>query len=60
VTREVSYYQDLASGEIVERWTNPLNGKTVCVVQVANDPADVLSDTQRSTPTHYSWFRTDP
>jgi hypothetical protein len=22
--------------------------------------ADVLSDTQRSTPTHYSWFRTGP
>lgn len=126
VTREVSYYQDLASGEIIERWTNPLNGKTVCVVQVANDPvsnvfppaskdranpfaaftlagdvatlrwdiplaypnalqpaehpeestgptylasehftffantADVLSDSQRSTPTHYSWFRTGP
>jgi len=126
VTREVSYYQDLATGEIIERWTNPLNGQSVCVVQVANDPvsnvfppasndrpnpfaafrlagdvatlrwdiplaypnalqpgehteestgptylasehftffanaADVLSDAQRSTPTHYSWFRTGP
>jgi len=126
VTREVSYYQDLATGQIIEQWANPFNGRTVCVVQVANDPvsnlfpapskeranpfasfkvagdvaslrwdiplsypnalqpaeypeestgptylasehftffastADVTSDAQRSTPTHYSWFRTGP
>ncbi|MBL0123700.1 MAG: DUF1838 family protein [Betaproteobacteria bacterium] len=123
VTREVSYYQDLKTGEIIERWANPFNSKKVCVVQVANDPvsnkfpppskdspspfnvtgeiaslrwdvplaypnalppadhpdestgptylasehfiffantADLTSDTQRSTPTHFSWFRTGP
>lgn len=38
VTREVSYYEDLKTGEIIESWVNPFNGKTVCVVQVANNP----------------------
>jgi hypothetical protein len=124
VTREVSYYQDLKSGQIVESWANPFNNQKVCIVQVANDPvsshfvpptengraphfaiagdfgalrmdiplaypnalppaeypeestgptylasehfiffasrADLSSDVQRSTPTHYSWFRTGP
>ena len=125
-SREVSYYQDLQSGEIIEAWTNPMNGKKVCVLHVANDPvnneypapqkasasaapafnvaaditslrldiplaypnplqpaqypeestgatylasehfiyfadtAELTSDTLRSTPTHYSWFRTGP
>lgn len=38
VTREVSYYVDLKTGQIIERWANPFSGKTVDVVQVANDP----------------------
>lgn len=38
VTREVSFYVDLKTGQIIESWANPLNGKTVKVVQVANDP----------------------
>lgn len=124
VTREVSYYQDLKTGEIIESWHNPLNGKNVCVLHVANDPvnnkfarpsgaggavpfnirgdvtslrldiplaypnplqpkeypeestgstylasehfiyfaktSELTSDTLRSVPTHYSWFRTGP
>ncbi len=38
VTREVSYYQDLKSGEIIESWVNPLNNQKQCIVHVANDP----------------------
>lgn len=38
VTREVSFYVDLKTGQIVETWDNPFNGKTVKVIQVANDP----------------------
>lgn len=38
VTREVSFYVDIKSGQIIENWTNPINGKTVKVVHVANDP----------------------
>lgn len=124
VTREVSFYQDLKTGEIIESWHNPLNGKDVCVLHVANDPVnnsfarpsgagvgvpfnirgditslrldiplaypnpltpkeyseestgatylasehfiyfadtpELTSDTLRSVPTHYSWFRTGP
>ena len=38
VTREVSYYVDLKTGEITETWFNPVTEQTVCVLQVANDP----------------------
>lgn len=38
VTREVSYYQDLKSGEIIESWVNPMTQQKQCIVQVANDP----------------------
>jgi hypothetical protein len=38
VPREVSYYQDLKSGEIIESWVNPLNNQKQCIVPVANDP----------------------
>ncbi|NCT82005.1 MAG: DUF1838 domain-containing protein [Comamonadaceae bacterium] len=38
VTREVSFYVDLKTGQIIDSWANPFNGKTVKVVQVANDP----------------------
>jgi hypothetical protein len=40
VTREVSYYQDLKTGEIIESWMNPLTKTNVCVVHVANDPVN--------------------
>ncbi len=126
VTREVSFYQDLKTGEIIESWNNPFTDKKVCIVHVANDPvsnkfplppkdgpnnfapynpmgeitsmrwdiplaypnalqpnehpeestgptylasehflffmntADLTADTPRSTPVHYSWFRTGP
>jgi hypothetical protein len=38
--REVVYYTDLASGEILFEWANPYIGETVKVVDVANDPWD--------------------
>lgn len=38
VSREVTYYTDLVSGEIIEHWANPFTGETVEVLQVANDP----------------------
>lgn len=36
--REVGYYTDLKSGEILEEYKNPFHGETVKVVPVANDP----------------------
>lgn len=50
-TREVSYYQDLKSGEIIKSWANPLNGQKVCVVHVANDPVShTYSVSQSAAP----------
>jgi len=38
LNKEVIFYTDLRSGEIIEEWTNPWTGEKVDVVQVANDP----------------------
>ncbi len=38
VLREIGYYTDLKSGEILTEWTNPYFNEVVRVVPVANDP----------------------
>ena len=38
VLREVGYYTDLRSGEVMEEWHNPYIDETVPVVPIANDP----------------------
>jgi hypothetical protein len=50
--REVVYYTDLQSGEILFEWTNPFIGETVKVVDVANDPC-------RASPSSWTgpWVR---
>ena len=40
VSREVLFYQDPRSGEIVNTWTNPWTGEDVEVLHVANDPVN--------------------
>jgi len=40
ITREVTFYCDPVSGNILERWHNPLNGRDVQVIQVWNDPVN--------------------
>ena len=40
--REVLYYTDLATGDILERYTNPYTGEVVKVVPVANDPFNLV------------------
>lgn len=37
LTREIVFYTDPATGEILREWTNPLDGKTRPVVPIAND-----------------------
>ncbi|MEZ5457807.1 MAG: DUF1838 family protein [Steroidobacteraceae bacterium] len=34
--REVGFFFDLATGKVVDRWTNPLNEETVDVLHIAN------------------------
>lgn len=51
VTRELTFYRDLATGKIIEQWDNPINGQRVDVVQVANDPVNtVLNAPGREVP----------
>lgn len=43
VSRELMFYTDPKTGEIVREWTNPWTGKKVEVVHVANDPVNMRS-----------------
>jgi hypothetical protein len=45
VSREVMYYLDPATGEVVDRWANPWTGETVDVLHVANDPVNMQRPT---------------
>ena len=38
--RECGFFFDLASGEVLDRWRNPLTDEDVEVVHIANDPVD--------------------
>ncbi|GAA6184939.1 MULTISPECIES: DUF1838 family protein [Alteromonadaceae] len=38
VLKEVGFYTDLETGDVLEEWTNPYTNETVKVVPVANDP----------------------
>jgi hypothetical protein len=51
LTRELTFYRDLATGQIIDEWENPFNGQTVDVVHVANDPVNtVLNAPGREVP----------
>ena len=39
-SRELLFYQDPKTGEIMDQWTNPWTGETVEVLHVANDPVN--------------------
>ena len=49
LAREVAYYRDLKTGKILDKWENPITGKTNDVLQVVNDPVN-----QRLAPEHHS------
>ena len=40
VSRELLFYQDPQTGEILKEWTNPWTDETVSVLHVANDPVN--------------------
>ena len=40
--RETVYYKDLATGEVLETYTNPYTNEEVRVVPVANDPFNIV------------------
>jgi hypothetical protein len=41
VSREVLYYKDPATGQIIDEWKNPWSGDTVKVIHIANDPVNM-------------------
>ncbi len=52
VLREVGYYYDLATGEIMEEWLNPFTEEKVKIVHIANDPFNQeIRDTLPPGPT---------
>jgi hypothetical protein len=40
VSKEVMFYLDPKTGEVVRKWANPWTGETVDVMQIANDPVN--------------------
>ena len=51
VTRELTFYRDLATGAIIDAWDNPFTGERNTVVHVANDPVNtVLNAPGHSVP----------
>ena len=44
--RELVFYRDLATGELLDQWKNAYTGETVRVVDVANDPYSYLLTTK--------------
>ena len=51
LSREVAYYRDLKTGNIITKWDNPVTGKTNDVVQVINDPVNsVFGSSSRAFP----------
>ena len=40
VSREVLFYQDPVTGQILDEWKNPWTGETVKVLHIANDPVN--------------------
>ncbi len=51
--REVVFYRDLATGQLMDEWDNPYTGERVKVVDVANDPFNyVISDYYPDPPSY--------
>jgi hypothetical protein len=40
VSREILFYKDPVTGEILDEWKNPFTGETVKVIHIANDPVN--------------------
>jgi len=55
VSREVTYYQDLKTGNIIEQWDNPFNNKKVKIVQVSNDPVNNKYPSPKKVPYKFPW-----
>ncbi len=50
LSREIGFYTDLETGEILERWQNPFMERTVAVVPIQNDPVNRKFVVGQGTP----------
>lgn len=55
--KEVGYYTDLASGQILERWRNPMIDKEVEVLPIMNDPVNRRMAIDPAKPNNGLGFR---
>lgn len=55
ISREVSYYKDVKTREILETWTNPFTNEVVKVVQIANDPVNGKFGSPKTTKHNFPW-----
>jgi hypothetical protein len=53
VLREVGFYTDLETGEVLEEWNNPYLNETVRVVPIANDPFNHTITDYKIAPPNY-------
>jgi hypothetical protein len=53
LSREAAFYEDPDTGEILDCWRNPLNGKDVSVLHVWNDPVNFDWKASTWTPAVY-------
>jgi len=50
LAREVAYYRDLKTGKILDKWENPITGKTNDILQVVNDPVNSVFGSRMNLP----------
>jgi hypothetical protein len=56
--REIVFYRDIDTGEIMKEWKNPYTGRTVKVVPIANDPFNFTITEFQPEPPSYGGLNT--
>lgn len=59
VLREIGFYTDLKTGEVLEEWHNPYLDETVKVVPIANDPFNHTITDYYPAPPNYGGLNKD-
>lgn len=59
ILREVAFYTDLETGDVIEQWTNPYLNETVKVIPIANDPFNFKISSYAPTPPKYGGLNTE-
>jgi hypothetical protein len=57
--RELVFYRDLATGKMLDEWTNVYTGEVVRVVDVANDPFNYVLSEYYPDPPNYGGLNKD-